>query len=80
MARPKKLQLDEEIIEMENKVKIVVRTITRDNSYGVNGSVPAGVLEERVTEYLDQGYKISSSNFVESVVEGHVIMFILVKE
>lgn len=81
MARPRKLQINEETNEMsESRVKIIVRTITRDDSYGPGGSVPAFKLEERVTEFLEQGFRVSSSNFVESVPEGHVIMFVLVKE
>lgn len=81
MPRPRKLQINEEIeMDGENKTHILARTVTRNNSFGEGGQVPAAVLESELDAWKAKGFKITLASYVETVPEGHVLLFVLEKE
>ena len=84
MARPRLIKNDEtlgETIIMEPKVKQIIRVISNINQEDLSvGYVRASTVDDYLTEWIDKGYELFNTHFLGTVLEGHTVLYILVKK
>lgn len=69
-------------IEMPDlKFKIIVRGIAlNDGAGGIEGEVPAYVLETHASQFLAKGWKLFNTHYLGDNANAHMLMLILVKD
>lgn len=74
------LEGNEETNMDENKLKIILRGVSKANIFGEDGSQPAEAVEKYVSSFINQGYKLFHVSMVgqdQSMVQ---MIYVLVKE
>lgn len=64
----------------EIKIKHVIRGINKLNTFGMDGDVPAAVVEQTVSEYLVSGWKLLNVYMIANEPNFINLLYILVKE
>lgn len=57
----------------------VIRTISKDNS-GTGGSWTTAMIEDYLSQYTNNGWKLHNTYFLEVLPEGYTMLWILVKD
>lgn len=81
MARPRKLQLGEDLVMEYASVKQIIRDIAKPTSMPNfdNGPWTVEMIDSYVGEWVDRGYDLVSTHYLGEIPEGYKVLYVLKK-